>query len=116
MKKIANKNALEYVKRRDIFQGSHMFSELRCSNGTIRYGVFSYGLHFPMLIAEWRPDTPDNISWYENKDRFSQSTTRHQSQVRQYDVPTLAMGTRAMCALWQGGITEVLTLSENYAS
>jgi hypothetical protein len=40
-----------------------------------RYMVFSYGTHWPLFIYEQVTDT-----WYANRDKYSQSTSRHYSQ------------------------------------
>ncbi len=80
--KIANKNARQYVQNLHPFQGSNMFATFRTQNnadGTngpdMWYVVYSYGYHFPMYIHA-------NGKWFANEDRFSRTTTRHQSQAR----------------------------------
>jgi hypothetical protein len=45
------------------------------TNGTKRFVVYSYAAHFPMYIFE-----PLTNTWYGNKDKYSRTTTRHQSQ------------------------------------
>lgn len=76
--RIANQDGREYVKRRQIFRGSHTFSEEK--NGV--YAVYSYGYHFPMYA--WIKGV-----WFANKDKYSQSTSRQQSQMRPWSVPEL---------------------------
>jgi len=43
------------------------------------YVVFSYGSHFPVAVRRRNNDAP----WYINTDRYSATTSRHQSKVRQ---------------------------------
>lgn len=71
--RISNKYARRYVEERKVFRGSNIFSEFK----SCFYVVYSYGHHFPMYVY--------NINtriWYENKDKYSCSTSRHQSQCR----------------------------------
>ena len=63
---IANKQASTYVARRSLFKGSNLFSEM-CGNA---YVVYSYGYHFPLIVHV-------GGKWYENSDKYSQSTSRH---------------------------------------
>lgn len=72
MVKISNKNGRGFVDGCWAFKGSHVWGEWlskRC------YVVYSYGVHFPMY-AKLRG------AWYANKDKYSVSTSRHQSQYR----------------------------------
>lgn len=79
--RIANKSARALVKKRRPFEGSHLYAREQVpSHGhTTLYVVFSYGPHFPIFIAETDNET-GHTEWYENADKYSQSTTRHQSQ------------------------------------
>ena len=43
------------------------------------YAVYSYGKHFPVAIRRRTADEP----WILNRDRYSATTSRHQSKVRQ---------------------------------
>ena len=86
-KRIANKVARDCVKLLVPFQGSNMFGELDHveewegvrlnDDGTFSdltpYVVYSYGRHFPMFIHL-------KGVWYENSDKYSVSTSKHQSQ------------------------------------
>jgi hypothetical protein len=68
-----NKDAIPRIQALLPFKGSNMFGE---TVGTSGYAVYSYGYHFPMAVhAEYR--------WYVNEDKYSPSTSRHQSIVRQ---------------------------------
>ena len=67
--RIANQEGSGYVERRQIFRGSHTFSEEK--NGV--YVVYSYGYHFPMYAYI-------KGIWFANKDRYSRSTSKQQGQ------------------------------------
>jgi hypothetical protein len=69
--KTSNRKCREFVINRQAFTGSNLYGEWlnNC------YTVYSYGRHFPIYV--WR----DGV-WYANRGKYSQSTTRHQSQAR----------------------------------
>jgi len=71
MPKTANYNCRSYVEKLQPFVASHMWGEWLND----RYVVFSYGAHWPLFIYEQATDT-----WYANRDKYSQSTSRHYSQ------------------------------------
>ena len=75
IKRIANKNAQDCVRLLVPFQGSNLFGEYDDSDegSNTPYVVYSYGYHFPMFIYL-------NNIWYENSDKYSVSTSKHQSQ------------------------------------
>ena len=66
----SNCNARQYVESKQEFQGNNTFGIKR--NGV--YAVFSYGSHFPMYVYK-------SGRWYRNTDKYSVSTSRHQSQI-----------------------------------
>jgi len=68
--KVANINAQRKVEYMEEFKGSNTFSEWR--DGV--YKVYSYGYHFPMYAYK-------DGKWYRNIDKYSVSTSRHQSQL-----------------------------------
>jgi len=70
MIKTSNKNSSEYTTRRINFKGSHLFADVN-NNGW--YVVYSYGYHFPIYAYI-------NGAWIKNSDKYSVSTSRHQSQ------------------------------------
>lgn len=60
--------------------------EFKTSNGTIygthnlladTYTVYSYGPHFPMYVYDYTTN-----QWYGNSDRYSRTTSKHQSRCR----------------------------------
>ena len=76
--KVANKNASQYVDELKVFEGSNTFAENKVSfDGEGLYVVYSYGYHFPMYIYDRQAGI-----WVGNEDRYSMSTSKHQSQCR----------------------------------
>lgn len=74
---ISNREAATYVAEK---------KEFKTSNGTIigshdlaanTYTVYSYGEHFPMYVFDYTLN-----EWWGNRDKYSRTTTRHQSIVR----------------------------------
>jgi len=66
-----NSDASALVLKREEFKINTMYA--KWING--RYVVYSYGEHYPMFV--WR-----NGIWYENRDKYSQTTTIHHSAAR----------------------------------
>ena len=82
-KRVANKDIDTYIDKLEIVEGSNIFTE---NSGKLPdnpetddnlYIVYSYGWHFPMYIHCRQANL-----WYGNSDRFSISTSKHQSQAR----------------------------------
>jgi hypothetical protein len=80
--RVANKNASKYVNELKEFKGSYnkhadasIFAEN--SDNENLYVVYSYGYHFPMYIYDRQAGM-----WIGNEDRYSMSTSKHQSQCR----------------------------------
>ena len=81
--RVANKNASQYVDELKEFEGSNTFATN--DGGSFAYDVladrknlyivYSYGYHFPMYIYDRQAGI-----WVGSKDKYSSSTTRHQSQ------------------------------------
>lgn len=74
--KTSNKNVRHLVENCEVFTGSHLFSEFTNKGA---YVVYSYGHHFPIYAFI-------NGLWHENKDKYSVSTSKHQSQAKPHDV------------------------------
>lgn len=106
--RVSNSKARDKVNALEAFQGSNMFGKwLEKGNGREvtdkLYVVYSYGSHFPMYIY----DDQEN-KWIGNKDKYSRSTTRHQSQARPSDEITW-LDTDAMKEIiWHGGLVGYL--------
>ena len=45
------------------------------------YVVYSYGEHWPLWVYDWRAN-----QWYENVDTYGNTTGRHKSNTRPYDL------------------------------
>ena len=105
---VTNKQAKELVARRVQFKGLNIFAEMQPPIGdTMRYVVYSYGYHFPMYIAEWQAGDRENATWYENADKFSQSTSRQQSLLRP-TTDTIKLRTDDMKSVVLGGIVRLI--------
>jgi hypothetical protein len=79
--RVSNNKAIEYVEKLEVFQGSNTFGKwikwVTDDKTDEIYVVYSYGSHFPMYIYD-----KEQGKWIGNKDKYSRSTTRHQSQLR----------------------------------
>ena len=78
--KIANNKASLFTSRKQEFQGSNTFGtwgKLSPNGIPARsvYTVYSYGYHFPMYVFKAG-------IWYENGDKYSQTTSKQQNQLR----------------------------------
>ena len=89
MPKISNAKARAYVINKAPFVGSNTFAEV--ISGI--YVVFSYGYHFPLFACV-------NGTWYENADKFSPSTSKHQSQLHPL-CPTEKLSTENLQLIYQ---------------
>ena len=107
--RVSNNKARDYVNGFKEFQGSNMQGRwLGLGNGREYphdvYVVFSYGSHFPMYIYDAREQ-----KWIGNKDKYSRSTTRHQSQGRPSGEIHVWYNTDDMKeVIWHGGIVGFL--------
>ena len=82
-----NQDAYSAVMAKEKFTASNMFAEWisRSWEDKVRdlYVVYSYGYHFPMWVWD------DSIKeWVGNKDKYSRSTTKQQSQTRPDNIKT----------------------------
>lgn len=127
----SNSNARKLVNGLTEFEGSNCFAEiypprnegvktpravLYSDRPTWLYVVYSYGFHFPMYVAEWlEGESSDKATWYENSDKYSQSTTRQQSNTRP-NKPTIKMDTEQMRQLARYGIVGVVVQPQNNTS
>jgi hypothetical protein len=68
-----NKDAIPRIQALLPFKANNMFGE---TVGTRGYAVYSYGYHFPLAVHA-------GVDWYVNEDKYSPTTGRHQSIVRQ---------------------------------
>jgi len=82
MKRIANKDAYLHVSNFVVFVGNNTYSQHKCGC----YIVYSYGEHYPMYIYK-------DKTWYENKDKYSRTTSKHHSQLRPRHVTVFELRT-----------------------
>ena len=75
MVRVANSDCSQYVESLTEFKGSNLFSESKPKY----YVVYSYGYHFPILLY-----VRAGATWFINKDKYSRSTSKHQSQTYPY--------------------------------
>ena len=104
---VSNKDCAPYVTDRREFKGSHLFGEWDSvaewiSNENM-YAVYSYGYHFPIYI--WVGGV-----WYENTDKYSMSTSKHQTQARP-DADTVKMDTDGMMDILRSSVQELMNSS-----
>lgn len=82
-KRVANRDISEYINRLEVVEGSNIFTENSGSQpddpstDDNLYIVYSYGWHFPMYIYCRQSDL-----WYGNTDKYSVTTSKHQSQAQ----------------------------------
>lgn len=100
---IANKNCCSYVEKRKAFEGYSMWSTWHIESTDKHYVVYSYGHHFPMYIYD-----DGTAQWFGNKDKFSRTTSKHQSQARPRDVDITWLSIDDMRTLAVVGYTELL--------
>lgn len=110
-KKIANKDARQYVQRLEEFDGSNMYArkyvtehpDLEAPETKEHYVVYSYGEHFPMFIHVAG-------QWFRNKDRydmggsFSRTTPKQMGQCHPH-ADTFPLSTQWMKVLAKQGYT-----------
>jgi hypothetical protein len=78
MMAITNKEAGISARRRETFTGGNLFGEKFKDK---LYVSYSYGYHFPMYVYDYEAG-----KWIGNKDKYSRTTSRHQSLCRPYTV------------------------------
>lgn len=80
--KIANRQARAFVEEKMIFTANNIFSE----NYGRLYIVYSYGHHWPMFVF-------DRVAhlWYENRDKYSCTTSKHRTQTVPLYVETIKL-------------------------
>jgi hypothetical protein len=71
MPRTSNSACRRYVEECLPFLGNNLSAVWKAK----KYIVYSYGPHWPLFIYEQATDT-----WYANRDKYSQSTSRHYSQ------------------------------------
>lgn len=110
MKQIANRDAREYVRNRQHFRGSNLFTDEVELPHSMLYIVYSYGHHYPMFVAE--TDADNNTQWYENIDKYSRSTSKQKSQAHPY-YDTIKLDINDMQRVAIDGFTELIARKLN---
>lgn len=87
MATVTIRNMRHLVENRIEFKGNSVFAE--ADSGL--YVVYSYGRHFPMFVHDAGTD-----QWYENSDKYSVTTSKHQSTCRPLYVETIKLDTDGM--------------------
>ena len=72
MSRVPLRDVRRLVQQRQEFQANSMYAQDWIVNGTPVYVVFSYGVHWPMLIYL-------RGKWYGNRNKYSATTSRHMS-------------------------------------
>lgn len=90
-----NRNARYFTQRRLSFTGHNLYAMW---NGD-RYVVYSYSSHWPLFV--WA-----NGRWFENNDRYSVTTSKHQSQAHPHE-PTILLNREQMVELASTGLAAV---------
>jgi len=107
VQRTANSDARSLVQNRIDFNGNNTYARTHEANKdrpTDLYIVYSYGSHFPLFIAE----TFEGITkWYENADRYSQTTSKHRSQLHPH-YETTKLLTKDMMRMTAYGIAGVV--------
>ena len=78
MDKISNKQLEEYTK--DLTEFVNHTDTVFARSTDELYVVYSYGEHFPMYIYDHQSEM-----WFGNSDRYSPTTTRHQTLAQPQD-------------------------------
>lgn len=103
IKRVPNSKCRPYVEQHIPFEGSNLWGTWQDStiieSTDKQYVVYSYGHHFPIYIFA-------GGQWFANEDKYSQSTSRHQSQARPYSVEMHWLNTSSMKRLATIGYTE----------
>ena len=84
MKKCSNKDVKYYVDSKELFVANNIFSSTISSEKGDFYVIYSYGWHFPMYAFNYKTNT-----WFVNKDKYSVTTSKHQTQAKPSDILAL---------------------------
>lgn len=111
--RVANASARTYVQNLEPFNGSNTYARLHAPTAdrpSELYIVYSYGEHYPMFVAE----TFEGITkWYENIDRYSQTTSKQRGQLHPL-TQTTKLHTADMYRMSAYGIAGVATQAGRY--
>lgn len=81
MSKISNNEMRAEVEIMSEFDNKNSSCYARRFEEAGIYVVYSYGQHWPLWVYDWNAS-----QWYENVDTYGNTTTRHASCTRPYDL------------------------------
>lgn len=98
---ITNSDCREYVNECKPFKTGNKTIFAECCDEKL-YVVYSYGYHFPMYAYDF-----EHGKWLGNKDKYSRTTSKHQSQARPSEQITYWIDTTTLRDLiYRGGLTD----------
>lgn len=107
---VALRDMRDYIIRKAAFKGSSVYAHwVDAIDGSKQYVVYSYGIHFPMYVFAPLPDGSGAYCWYGNSDKYSPTTSRHQSACRPPHIHAWG-DTRFMCGLTHQGMLGLVKL------
>lgn len=87
--RVANKDMSGQVTYRNDFENNNQTAWGKHVDDL--YVVYSYGFHFPMYIYDYKAE-----QWFGNEDKYSSTTSRHQSYARPRNVEITYLDTEMM--------------------
>ena len=103
--RISNPDAKYHVTARTPFKGSNLFAENATHGTTDVYVVYSYGKHFPLYVAV-ADRSSSSTQWFQNCDKYSQSTALHLKQAAP-SADCTPMDTQNLLAIVSGALAGV---------
>jgi len=97
--RIRNRDAGSYADRHAEFRGSNMYGLWRGPN---LYIAWSYNNHFPMVVWDAKAE-----AWFHNSDRYSMTTSKHQTYVGQRGQPMTT--TQLQALIYAGGVVNLVS-------
>lgn len=101
-RRVTLRTVRESVEGMEMFFGPHMFgvwydADFEAGVPWRRYAVFSYGIHWPLLVVEETGMTMQTCTWYVNAyPNYSKTTARHMSSIRPRGVACTPMETHEL--------------------
>lgn len=103
---ITNNDARNYVMRKEEFKTGNqtIFAKNKQYQNSHTYTVYSYGRHFPMYVYDYVTG-----EWYGNADKYSRTTSSHQSKTRPPNVADW-FDTEKLMRISDNGLCETVAL------
>jgi hypothetical protein len=106
MKRIANKDAREFVQSKQAFKGANLYAVWTREKGRAMYVVYSYGGHWPLFMYD------DEVGvWFENAERVSVTTSKHRTLAHPH-VSTIVCDADTIKQAMKNGVNAVLLRGE----